>query len=318
MSDANGTGEVKVESQTGTQQGDPNGNPGPADTGTQKPNDGQGADKSAVTQPADPFAELNLEADTREWLEKRGVKGVGDAVKLAREQDKLLGNAIRVPGKDAKPEEVEAYLNKLGRPETADKYELAPPEKLPEDLPYDGERAKSFKDLAHKLGLTQQQAKSIHDWAAENAVNDFTGAQQAKHAKSVEIAKGETEKLVKLWGPLDGETMKTNLAFADKVLTAGGPEAVNEFRRVGLIGEGGDKVIMSAPIATMLAKVGAALFKEDEVLRGDPSRLNNPFADGEHFNATAQMRLVKQDEANARSLIAAAGKKPEDFGLKAS
>lgn len=263
----------------------------------------------------DQFAELDT--DTREWLTKREVKDLKGAAKLAHEQSKLLGNAIRVPGENATQEERDAFLDKLGRPKTAEEYDFKPPSTLPENLPYDGERAKSFASLAHTQGLTKAQAAAIHNWAVENAVTDFNGQATATQAQLAEAAKGETQKLEKLWGPLDGATMKANLTYADKALReVGGAEALAEFQRVGLIGTEG-KAILSAPIAQMLAKFGQAVFKEDTVLRGNPDRLNNPFVDGKDFNVTAQMRLYKEDPDTAKAFIAAAGKQPSDFGLKA-
>lgn len=296
----------------------------------------QGADKGADTQKvetgdkttdkgstvetsgADPFTEL--EADTRDWLTKRDIKDAKAAAKLAHEQSKLLGSAIRVPAKDATPEEVDAFLNKLGRPEAPDKYDLKVPATMPEELPYDSERATQFKALAHKAGLTQAQAQVIHDWAAENAVGDFNTSKEANTARMVETAKSETSKLVKLWGPLDGDTMKANMAYADKALTMAFPAATLEtFKRVGLIGEGGgNKIIQDADLAIGLSNIGRALYKEDVILRGDPSKLNNPFAEGtESFNLTAAMRMVRENPQEAMAFIAAAGKKPQDFGLTA-
>lgn len=315
MSTENGTEDTTIENQN-------SGNPDQVNKETptqtadqsQQPTDQQ--EQKQPTEEGDKtFADLD--EDTRTWLEKRGLKSIAEVAKTAHEQSKLLGNAIRIPGKDATEEEREAFLNKLGRPEKPDGYKFAPPENLPEGLPYDGERAKGFADLAHKLGLTADQAKGIHDWAAENAIGDFKAGSEVKHQQTVETAKAETEKLVKAWGPLDGETMKVNLSFADKALNEiGGPEALAEFRRVGLIGSEGDKVVTSAPIAMMLAKIGRTLYKEDDVLRGNPSKLNNPFEDGKDFNVTAQMKLIRADRAGALEMIAAAGKKPSDFGLK--
>jgi hypothetical protein len=278
-----------------------------------------------------PLLELvGDDADTREWLTKNAerVKDVPSALKLAREQDKMIGeqakklgdatkDMVRIPGKDATPEEIKAYKEKLGIPETPEGYEFKAPKDLPEGLPYDGERAKSFAAEAARIGLTKAQAQAVHDWGAANAVGDFTMSKEQSDAKAVETAKAETAKLNKLWGPLDGQTFKANAAFADKALMEiGGQEALAEFQRVGLIGDAaGQKIIQSAAIATMLAKVGQTLYKEDEVLRGDPSKLNNPFQAGPSENITAQMQMIKQNRQQALSFIAAAGKKPSDFGL---
>lgn len=292
--------------ETGNQGAGENGHP---ETST------AGAENAAGT---DPFAELD--ADTREWLGKREIKDAKAAAKLAHEQAKMLGNAVRVPGKDAKPEEVEAFLDKLGRPAKADEYKFEMP-KLPEAVPYDSERANGFKSLAHKLGLTQAQAAALHDWAAENALTDFNSG--AERAKAQTVAQGEAEKskLEKLWGPLDGQTARENLVMADRAIREfGGDELVAEFERVGLLGRVDDKgtvVVLSAPLAATYARIGASYFKEDGIVRGDPSLASgNPF-DPATGNETIAGRLVRDNPERAKTLIRAAGLKIEDFGLKA-
>lgn len=257
-----------------------------------------------------------LEADNLEWLQKANLRDDPKALaKHAHNQEKLLGNAIRVPGKDATPEERDAFLNKLGRPAKADDYQLAAPKELPEGLPYDGELATAFKGKAHELGLTAAQAAGLHDMFVAYNVNAYTAAVEG----SVEQLKGKaqtaTETLTKLWGPLDGDTAKANFAIADRVfaLAPSGTEVLEELKGLGLVGP--NKEILSAPIAKMLASIGNALYAEDSVLRGNPQAVGNPFKDGDDFNLTAAMAAVKADPDNARSLIAAAGKKPAEFGL---
>jgi hypothetical protein len=288
-----------------------------ADTGSQtqgNSNDGNGSPLSAEAVLA------GLEPDNREWLAKAGYdianpEGLGKLAKQVYAQEKLLGNAIRIPGKDATPEQREEFLNKLGRPQSPDGYEFAPPKDLPEELPYDGERAKEFKAFAHSIGLTAEQAANVHDWAAGNAVNDFQKQSSAQQEVTAARAAAETEKLVKLWGPLEGQTAQANLQMADKFLTeAGGPEVMQELQERGLIGE--NKVVLSAGLAQLFANAGMALYREDGVLHGSPDKIGNPFAEGPNNNLTEQMRVVKSDPDQAKSLIFAAGKKPEDFGLK--
>lgn len=275
---------------------------------------GEGGEGGAgnPSEPTNPFAELD--GDSRAWLETNGAKDVASLAKLAREQASLLGNAVRVPGDDATPEERDAFLSKLGRPAEAKDYEFAPPKDFPEDLPYDQARADGFKDLAHSIGLTKAQATAIHDWAATNAVTDFSSAAAAAKTQREAIAKQETQKLEKRWGPLDGETAKANLAFADTVIREiGGEEAVTALKDWGLLTE--ENLLQDERLAVMFANMGMSMFKEDDVLRGKPEYVGNPFAEGEHFNVTAQHRMAKADPDRARSLITAAGGKPADFGL---
>jgi hypothetical protein len=260
---------------------------------------------------ADPFAELVKDADTREWLGKRNVKDVEGLGKLAREQASLLGSAIRVPGKDATDDERNEFLTKLGRPESPDKYEFTLPENLPEGVAYDAEKAKGLKDAAFKLGLSQQQAQAVHDLYVKDMTETVAGSQQAEADRLASLATSETEKLVKMWGPLDGATAKANMAFADRALNTY-PEAKAALKDLKVIGPNGE--VLNHSLAVLFANLGTAIFKEDDVIHGRADRVGNPFAEGS-FNMTEAMKAWREDADNARSLIAAAGKKPSDFGL---
>lgn len=261
-----------------------------------------------------------LEADNREWLSKQGyitdgkldAAGVAKLGKQLHAQEKLLGNAIRIPGKDATPEERNAFLNKLGRPETADKYAFSVPKDMPEELPYDGEAAKAYAKEAHELGLSQEQASKLHDWFIQSQTATVKGFGEQQLAQKTEKAKAAVKTLEAEWGPIDGETAKANLQFADRVLAEAEPETLADLQAFGIIGP--NKEIFSAPLAKLFAKVGAAIYREGSILKGDNTRVGNPF---ESDNQTEQMRIYKADPQHALSLIAAAGKKPADFGIPA-
>lgn len=262
-----------------------------------------------------------LEADNLEWLQKNEalLKDPKALAKQAFNQEKLLGNAVRIPGKDATPEEREAFLNKLGRPEKVDGYQFTPPKDMPEGLPYDGDRAKAFAGVAHKLGITQEQAAGLHDWFMADSVNAFAGMGEAQKAAMQQRGIAETEKLVKEWGPLDGDQARAQFEIADKVFTQvpGGQDFLQELQAIGLVGP--NKEILSAPIAKMLASLGTALYTEDGVLRGKPDVIGNPFdKKAPSFNLTEAMKIAKEDPDRARSYVTAAGGKPDEWGLKPS
>lgn len=296
------------------------GTPGAADTaGTQQP-DGNG-DKdsqngSAAFDPGTAFA--NLDAGTREWLQKQGYdKDPAVLAAAAYEKEKLLGGTIKVPGKDATPEERDAFYNKLGRPAKAEDYAFTPPKDLPEDLPYDAARAGKLKTDLHALGLTNAQAAAIHDMYISE-MTGLHGNQQSKQAEAIQArAEKATDELEALWGPVDGDKAKANFELAGRIFTdvPGGQELLTELQGLGLVGP--NKEVLSAALAKTFAAMGGALFQEDQVLRGRKDAVANPFAEGKDFNLTKQMALVREDPDHARSLIAAAGKKPQDFGLKA-
>ena len=285
------------------------------DTQTKGDNAGKTAEGSTVTAGVDVFADL--EADTREWLQKREVKDAKAAAKLAFDQSKLLGNAIRIPGPKATDEEKAEFLNKLGRPEKADDYEFEMPKDLPAEIPYDGERAAKFKSLMHEQGLNKTQAKALHDAFIADTVGDYHASAVAQVEALKTTAKEETGKLEKLWGPLNGETAQANLEFADRfIMETVGEDGWAELERLKAVTTvDGKRVVTSAKMAEMFAKAGMALFKEGSIVTGDPAFLGNPFAEGEHFNLTKQMQLTKADPDRARQMIAAAGKKPADFGM---
>jgi hypothetical protein len=279
-------------------------------------------DGSVVVDPVDSKAGTAfaaLDEDTRGWLQTKGLGDVQSLAKSARESEKLLGGMVKLPGKDATPEEREAFLNKLGRPEKVDGYQFTPPKDMPEGLPYDGDRAKAFAGVAHKLGITQEQAAGLHDWFMADSVNTFNGMGEVQKTAMQQRGVAETEKLVKEWGPLEGDTARANFEIADKVFTQvpGGQDFLQELQAIGLVGP--NKEILSAPIAKMLASLGTALYTEDGVLRGKPDVIGNPFdKKSPGFNLTEAMKIAKEDPDRARSLVTAAGGKPDEWGLKPS
>jgi hypothetical protein len=289
-----------------------------AETGTQNAGDGGAGDSSGSADAGAGTAFAALDEDTRGWLQTKGLGDVQSLAKSARESEKLLGGMVKLPGKDATPEEREAFLNKLGRPEKVDGYQFTPPKDMPEGLPYDGDRAKAFAGVAHKLGITQEQAAGLHDWFMADSVNAFASMGEAQKAAMQQRGVAETEKLVKEWGPLEGDTARANFEIADKVFTQvpGGQDFLQELQALNLVGP--NKEILSAPIAKMLASLGTALYTEDGVLRGKPDVIGNPFdKKAPSFNLTEAMKIAKEDPDRARSYLTAAGGKPEEFGLKA-
>lgn len=286
-----------------------------AAAGTQNANvDGGGDQNGSAAETGNAFAALD--EDTRGWLQTKGLGDVSALAKSARESEKLLGSAIRVPGKDATPEERDAFLSKLGRPAKAEDYKFTVPKELPEQLPYDGEKAKAFAGLAHQLGLTQEQSAKLHDFYVGEQVGAFKGKAEADQLAAVQKAQDATKALEAEWGPLDGATAAANFEIADQVFnkTPGGAEVLQELKDLGLVGA--NKEILSAPIAKMLAAIGTALYTEDGVLRGKTDSIENPFSD-KSPNLTLQMKLYKDDPDHAKQLIAMVGKKPSDFGLAA-
>jgi len=120
---------------------------------------------------------------------------LGDFGKKYLEVSKNTEGAVKIPGEDATDEERAAFYNKIGRPEVADKYELINPE-LPEGMKINTELGVSFRDFAHKTGLTQKQAKAAFEFYNNHMISQFSEMQKARQEA---VVKGG-EALKTEWG----------------------------------------------------------------------------------------------------------------------
>lgn len=285
-----------------------------ADAGTPGSTNGGSGEGSAAAA-ADPFA--GLDAGTREWIGKAGLKDVASLAAKARNAESLIGRSIQLPGKDAKPEEVDAYLAKATapfRPEKPEGYELKLPDGLPENLPYDQDFAAKFKAIGHSLGLTAKQAAGVHDFYVKATADAFTKGATDTAAK----AAAATEALQKEWGgPVDSPAFKQSATLANRALIELGGEPLQKaLTDAGLLADGG--IVLSPAIANALLKAGKALFAEGDLDHGQSTVTGpNPFKDGPMGgNQTMMHKAIKEDRQKAISLIRAAGHKPEDWGIK--
>ncbi len=109
------------------------------------------------------------------------INDIEAAAKTLVHQQKMMGNRIPLPKTD---EERQELYTKLGRPETADGYELTKPDGY--DQFYPDETMNSFKETGHQLGLTPEQMQGLVDWQKtaidyqqeqEQMAGDQTGAE---------------------------------------------------------------------------------------------------------------------------------------------
>lgn len=105
---------------------------------------------------------------------------------------KKLENVIQKPAKDAKPEEIAAYRQALGKElgaaESPDKYEFfhADPKTLPEGWNYNAETEKAIAVLAHKHNVPVAFLKEASEAMHKAQFNDYQQAvanQQAAYEK---------------------------------------------------------------------------------------------------------------------------------------
>lgn len=131
--------------------------------------DDQGSAPAGNPAPAAPawYAPEGLDQNTvsqlGELVKTKGWKGPADALLSYQNLEKVFGadkagRTILAPKSDDDAEGWSAVYNRLGRPESADKYELPVPEGD------DGSFAQSVAPVLHELGLTSRQAKGLAEW----------------------------------------------------------------------------------------------------------------------------------------------------------
>lgn len=105
----------------------------------------------------------NTSSQLGELVKAKGWKGPADALLSYQNLEKVFGadkagRTILAPKSDDDAEGWTAVYNRLGRPESPDKYELPVPEGD------DGSFAQAAAPVLHELGLTAKQAKGLAEW----------------------------------------------------------------------------------------------------------------------------------------------------------
>lgn len=130
------------------------------------PGGGNGAPSTLSTPsggvPATHWAS-SLPEDLRGHDFVRNSPDLATFTKSALETKRMVGNSIRVPGKDATPEERADFFNKLGRPDSPAKYSTSQDKKLPDGVNIPEKDLEHFKNVFHTANLTTEQAQIILD-----------------------------------------------------------------------------------------------------------------------------------------------------------
>lgn len=195
-----------------------------------------------------------LPEDVRDLPEIKKYKNVGELAKGHVNQSKLVGNSIRVPAEDAKPEEWDAFYAKLGRPESADKYEIQAPDDIKHLI--NEERIKAFREFAFKEGFSQKQVASLLKWQAGNIQADLAGMSHS-YAETVKALKEE-------WGG----AYDRNVGLAMRLVREQGGKDLMEYLDKTGLGNHPALVKFAAKVGNLLA--------EDGVISGDFEGMAGP------------------------------------------
>ena len=107
------------------------------------------------------------EIPLREHPALADYKTKDEAVKALVHAQKLLGKVpegyVRMPGRDAAPEEMAEFHAAMGRPGTEEGYEM-PEIDLPEGFEVQEQLLAGFRHTAFELGLTPDQAAGLYQW----------------------------------------------------------------------------------------------------------------------------------------------------------
>lgn len=195
----------------GTSQGGAGAGDGAAAGGAESAGSAGAGDQGGGADP-DWFGQLPAEAEgdapsLRDWAKAAGVKDIAGLAKMARDNMVALRDSgrVKMPGADAKPEEIAAWHKAIGVPDAPEGYELRGP--VGEDgnpVPLNEGLLGPLAASAHKLGIPKT--------ALEGLVQDFVKAQQDQ----IFAADTAQQQAAKDWLKAQGAEATAKLAAVDR------------------------------------------------------------------------------------------------------
>lgn len=241
----------------------------------------------------------SLSDDLKSEAGLQDFKDINGLAKSYLSAQSMLGNSIRIPSEDASDEakqeffekisqvgnitrlpnpedkaSIDAFYNKLGRPEDKDGYKLD----IPENVELDENSLSSFKELAHSIGLTNEQASKLAAFEASRY--------QAHEASMQESRVSAEEALKQEWGN-DFNNRLQGAKEMIKVYSDKFPEATKEL----VNGPAGN----NPAVLAMLSELYSSL-KESGADLPSSSSINYGISPGE---AKAQIDDIMQNNKHA-------------------
>jgi hypothetical protein len=202
---------------------------------------------------------------------------------------------VKLPGAEATPEEIAAYRQAVGVPETPAGYEL----QLPEGIEYREDVLNSLREKAHGLGITPAQLSELVNFQAETEQAELA-RWQAEHEDATKKAQ---EDLRKEWGPRFPQKLHEAKRVAETFgLRADHPAlADGEVLKALALGASlisSDKLAGNETVTRTLAPENAAI----DIQRNPSNPLYEAYRDSTHPNhaaAIAQVRRLHREAATA-------------------
>lgn len=158
----------------------------------------------------------DIRANVEQVKQLSKFQKIGDLAKSYSALEQKLGRSVVQPDKDATPEEIQAFYEKLGKPKEAAKYGI------------DDKDADSFKALAFRHNLTDEQAKGV--WSELKGAAQ--GELERQRADMAQRVKDVDAKLHQEYGSRYGEKMSL---LERGIRTFAGAEVGARLRETGLL-----------------------------------------------------------------------------------
>jgi hypothetical protein len=219
---------------------------------------------SSTEQPTEPVSGKTWkEAISEEYRSNPNIEKFTELDALAKSYINAVSmigtDKIPLPGKTATDEQWNEVYNKLGRPESADKYTL----ELKTDVaPVDENVIKGFAQNAHKLGLNNKQAQGILEFykqTLEGSAKEMSVNMESAQAEATNMLRSE-------WGKTYDENLRKASSVAQTYLE---PELLDTQLRDGSRLGDNPKIIKAfANIANLLSEDKIIGTEADNVLQG--------------------------------------------------
>jgi hypothetical protein len=219
---------------------------------------------SSTQQPTEPVSGKTWkEAISEEYRSNPNIEKFTELDALAKSYINAVSmigtDKIPLPGKTATDEQWNEVYNKLGRPESADKYTL----ELKTDVaPVDENVIKGFAQNAHKLGLNNKQAQGILEFykqTLEGSAKEMSVNMETAQAEATNTLRSE-------WGKTYDENLRKASSVAQTYLE---PELLDTQLRDGSRLGDNPKIIKAfANIANLLSEDKIIGTEADNVLQG--------------------------------------------------
>lgn len=219
---------------------------------------------SSTEQPTEPVSGKTWkEAISEEYRSNPNIEKFTELDALAKSYINAVSmigtDKIPLPGKTATDEQWNEVYNKLGRPESADKYTL----ELKTDVaPVDENVIKGFAQNAHKLGLNNKQAQGILEFykqTLEGSAKEMSVNMETAQAEATNMLRSE-------WGKTYDENLRKASSIAQTYLE---PELLDTQLRDGSRLGDNPKIIKAfANIANLLSEDKIIGTEADNILQG--------------------------------------------------